>query len=85
MNLTTTALKAELLRQCNRVIADEATHRLHPSYITKAQGREHRDRMRGAFELAYGTIHLVEQLSDTDAEALLKRRDDALNAANKWL
>ncbi|MCV7174823.1 hypothetical protein [Mycolicibacterium sphagni] len=60
----------EVRHMAGRVENDAATHRGHPTYITKTVAREHLYRMYGAYELAERVCGvLLEGLNERRAEA----------------
>ncbi|BBC53796.1 hypothetical protein [Mycobacterium phage PP] len=75
---TTEKILAEVHRQANLVTSDATTRRRHPSYITKASGREHLHRLKGAAELA--RVVLGDLPDDT-----VRRLMEAFDAAAGWL
>ncbi len=75
---TSSDLFKQVRAQANRVIADETTRRRHPSFITKAIGREHLNRLNGAVELV---LMLHGDLND-DTQSLVRQ---AREAAGTWL
>jgi hypothetical protein len=72
-------IEREIMRQAQRVISDEYTKRLHPSFINKTIGNDHLSRLKGAVEVSMMLFH------DFPSEDARAKVIDAYAAAGKWL